>query len=97
MAEDTTSDPTNQTPESRKPITHPANAISEGATNKSVLILAASISLALDRLPIERNLKQGFLDQLEILLVNGLREYNASQAEIDWLTEIHKDLRSQLQ
>ena len=88
MGEDTTSNPSNQRPE--------ADAISDGATNRAVLILVASLSVALDRLPIERNLKHGFLDQLENRLAIAIQAYNVSQAEIDWLTGIYKVLWQKL-
>ena len=72
------------------PTPRPSDAVDEGATARAVLVLAASLSLAINRLPVN---KGPFVSLLEHFLQDGIREYNATQPEKDWLLGILAALR----
>ncbi len=72
------------------PTPHPADVVAEGATGRAILVLIASLSLAIERSPVD---KETFLAFLETFLRNGIREYGTRPPETDWILEILDSLR----
>ena len=71
--------------EDTPPAPHPADVVAEGATGRAILVLTASLSLAIERSPVD---KETFLALFETFLRNGIREHGTRPPETDWLLEV---------